>query len=125
MKKVGVLVVILLSVSVMLLTSAVAQAQQKTLVLGSLVPLVTKQGLEIQKWNNLFVKMTNAEGGLKVDNQLYLLKWNTYDGGYQDTGKTNAAMQKAVFQDRVTIFLNTFGVADHVAAIVADQDLRK
>jgi branched-chain amino acid transport system substrate-binding protein len=121
-KKIGVLISVVFMVSTLLFMPSVSHAQQKTLVLGSLVALVTKQGLEIQKWNNLFVKLANAEGGLKVGNERYLLKWNTYDVGYQDTPKTNTAMQRAVFQDGVTIFANDFGVASSVAAIIADQN---
>jgi len=117
------LVPVVLLVSIVLVAPSASQAQQqKTLVLGSLVPLVTKQGLEIQKWNNLFVKLINTEGGLKVGSQRYLLKWNTYDVGYQDATKTNAAMQRAVFQDGVTIFANDFGAAPSLAATVADQN---
>jgi hypothetical protein len=83
------LVPVVLLVSIILVPPSASQAQQqKTLVLGSLVPLVTKQGLEIQKWNNLFVKLINTEGGLKVGSQRYLLKWNTYDVGYQDATKS-------------------------------------
>jgi len=125
MRRLGLLLVVgVLIVSISLLVPSVTQAQQqKTLVLGSIVPFITKQGLEIQKWNNLFAKVVNTEGGLKVGNERYLLKWNTYDvGGYQDTAKTNAAMQRAVFQDGVTIFLNDFGVASSVCATAADQN---
>jgi ABC-type branched-subunit amino acid transport system substrate-binding protein len=66
--------------------------------------------------------MANAQGGLKVGNQSYQLKWNVYDVGCQDTAETQTALQRAILQDGVNIFVNDFGVASRVAADVCDKN---
>jgi len=64
--------------------------------IGSLVALVTPQGIEIQKWGELFAKTINAAGGLQVGDQNYKVNWHTYDVGYQDANATQTAVQKAI-----------------------------
>jgi len=93
---------------------------QKELNIGSLVALVTPQGIEIQKWGELFAKTINAAGGLQVGDQNYKVNWHTYDVGYQDANATQTAVQKAISQDKVTILVNDFGDATDVTANICD-----
>jgi ABC-type branched-subunit amino acid transport system substrate-binding protein len=98
-------------------------AASKTLVLGSITALSLPEGLEIQKWNNLFAKLINDAGGWKIGNDTYKLVWNTYDvGNYGDSNKTQTVVQKAIFDDKVQFLLNNFGGDTSVSANQADQN---
>ena len=62
------------------------------LKIGSLVPLVTKEGVEIKKWHDLFAKMVNEKGGLTVGGKKYTVEFFTYDVGYRATdGRENGS----------------------------------
>lgn len=112
----------LVFVSQPLLTSPSGAAEKKVLSLGSLVPMNLKEGLEIKRWNDLLAKMINEQGGWQVGGQKYEVKWYTYDVGYGDTGKHQAALQRAIFQDKVQIFLNDFGDTPTITAAAADEN---
>jgi ABC-type branched-subunit amino acid transport system substrate-binding protein len=92
------------------------------LKIGSLVPLVTKEGVEIKKWHDLFAKMVNEKGGLTVGGKKYTVEFFTYDVGYQDSAKTLAAVQKAIFQDGVKYLVDNFGDVYTLTVVHADQN---
>jgi branched-chain amino acid transport system substrate-binding protein len=81
-------------------------AATKTLKIGSIVPLSMTQGLEIQKWMQLFADMKNESGGWKIGNDVYTVEYTAYDGGYHDPAKTKTAVEKAVSQDHVQFLVS-------------------
>ena len=96
-------------------------AEKKVLKLGS-TALTLKEGLEIRKWNDLFAKIENEKGGIQVGNEKYQVQFNTYDCGMFDSGKQQPALEKAIFQDGVTILLNDYGDNNTITAATADQN---
>ncbi len=101
--------------------NAAAQAQD-VLKFGSLVPIMTKEGVEIKKWNDLFAKMANEKGGLAVGGKKYKVEFFTYDVAYDDAAKTLAAVQKAIHQDGVKYLVDIFGDHYVLTAVHADQN---
>ncbi len=99
-------------------------AEKKVLKLGTLTALTLKEGLEIRKWNDLFAKMENEKGGIQVGNERYQIQWNTYDVGMWDAAKQQPALEKAIFQDGVSILLNGYGENPTITAATADQNKR-
>ena len=100
-----------------------AEAQaQKTLKIGSLVPLMIKEGVEIEKWHKLFEKMINENGGMDIGGEKYNVKFYTYDVGYQDSAKTLSAVQKAIYQDGVKYMVDNFGDVYNLTVIHTDQN---
>lgn len=103
-------------------TTTAASGSQKVLKIGSVANFQTKEGLEIKKWHDLFVKRINAEGGWKVGNDTYLLDIITYDGGNMEDAKSRAALEKLIYEDKVAIICNTFMVNDKQAAQICKDN---
>jgi hypothetical protein len=95
---------------------------QKVLKFGSLVPLQFKEGLEIKKWNDLFAKIINEQGGWLIGGQRYKVEFYTYDVAYWDQTKTLAAVEKGIYQDGVKIFTNDFGDVPDLTALNANKN---
>jgi ABC-type branched-subunit amino acid transport system substrate-binding protein len=110
-----------LVVSLPMVTARQAEAQ-KVIKFGSLVPLQFKEGLEIKKWNDLFAKMINEQGGWLVGGQRYKVEFYTYDVAYWDQTKTLAAVEKGIYQDGVKIFTNDFGDVPDLTALNANKN---
>jgi branched-chain amino acid transport system substrate-binding protein len=109
----------------MVLPDARAQTAGQTagvLKIGSLVPLMIKEGVEIKKWHDLFAKMINEKGGLTVGGKKYTLQFFTYDVGYMDSSKTLAAVQKAIYQDGVKYMIDNFGDVYNLTVVHTDQN---
>lgn len=99
-----------------------AAQSQNVLKIGSLIPMMVKEGVEIKKWHDLFVKMVNEQGGLNIGGKKYTLQWFNYDVGYQDSAKTLAAVQKAIFQDGVRYLIDNFGDVYNLTVVHTDQN---
>jgi branched-chain amino acid transport system substrate-binding protein len=100
-----------------------AEAQtQNVLKIGSLVPLAFKEGVEIRKWHDLFAKIYNEKGGITVGGKQYKLQFFTYDVAYNDSSKTLAAVQKAIYQDGVKYLIDNFGDVYNLTVVHADQN---
>ncbi len=97
-------------------------AAHKVLKIGSVANFQTKEGLELKKWHDLFVKYTNANGGWKVGNDVYDLNIITYDGGMMDDAKSRTAIEKLVYDDKVSIIIDTFMINDKQAAQICQQN---
>jgi hypothetical protein len=110
-----------LMVSLPMMTARQAEAQ-KVIKFGSLVPLQFKEGLEIKKWNDLFAKMMNEQGGWLVGGQRYKVEFYTYDVAYWDQTKTLSAVEKGIYQDGVKIFTNDFGDVPDLTALNANKN---
>ena len=91
----------------MWMTSQAEAQQQKVLKIGSLVPLNLKEGVEIQKWMNLFAKIYNEQGGWQIGNEKYKVEINIYDHA-MDPAKMRSAAEKAVLQDGNKFLLNNW-----------------
>jgi len=95
---------------------------QNVLKMGSLTVLMTKEGVEIKKWNDLIAKMVNEKGGLSIGGKRYMVEISTYDVGYDDSAKTLAGVQKAIHQDGVKYLINNFGDHYNLTVVHADQN---
>jgi ABC-type branched-subunit amino acid transport system substrate-binding protein len=103
-------------------TTAAPSGEQKVLKIGSIVALSTPQGLEIQKWMDLFAKGINEQGGWKIGNDTYTVEYTAYDSGFADATKTRSATEKAVLQDGVKVLVcNMFNV-EQVTGTVAEPN---
>jgi hypothetical protein len=110
-----------LMISLPMMTARQAEAQ-KVIKFGSLVPLQFKEGLEIKKWNDLFAKIINEQGGWLIGGQRYKVEFYTYDVAYWDQTKTLAAVEKGIYQDGVKIFTNDFGDVPDLTALNANKN---
>ena len=96
-----------------LLTPHSSEAATKDLKIGVLANLKSSQGIEIQRWLNLFAKMYNEKGGWQIGGEKYQVKPTVYDCGYMDVSKTRSAVEKAVLEDGVKFIVATWGdIAD-------------
>ncbi|MGD0781065.1 MAG: ABC transporter substrate-binding protein [Dehalococcoidales bacterium] len=82
---------------------------QKVLKIGAVVPLNMAEGIEIQKWMNLFAKMYNEKGGWKIGNDTYQVQIEVEDGGYSDLAKSRSAAEKLILQDGVKFLVSSWG----------------
>src|SRR5208283_6124717 len=87
----------------------VSAAAPKELKIGALVNLKSQQGIEMQRWFNLFAKMYNEKGGWQIGGEKYLVKPMIYDCGYNEVQKTRSAAERAVLQDGVKFIVATWG----------------
>ncbi len=95
-----------------------AQAATKELKIGALVNLNSAEGVEMQRWLNLFAKMYNEKGGWDIGGQKYIVKPMVYDCGYRNVSKSRSAAERAVLQDGVKHIVATWGdVAEEVVTI--------
>src|SRR5208283_1692950 len=115
------LLIFFLSSTLALPHPARAEAQN-VLKVGSLVPLMLKEGVEIKKWHDLFAKMIDEKGGLTIGGKKYAVQFYTYDVGYMDSAKTLAAVQKAIYQDGVKYFIDNFGDVYNLTVVHTDQN---
>jgi ABC-type branched-subunit amino acid transport system substrate-binding protein len=86
-----------------------SQAATKELKIGSLLNLRSPEGVEVQKWLQLFVKMYNEQGGWTIGGEKHRVKLMVYDCGTGDVSKTRTAAERAVLQDRVKFLLCNWG----------------
>jgi branched-chain amino acid transport system substrate-binding protein len=86
-----------------------SEAATKELKIGSLVNLKSPEGVEVQRWLNLFAKIYNEQGGWTVGGEKYQVKAMIYDCGYGDVSKTRTAAERAVLQDGVKFLLCSWG----------------
>lgn len=85
-----------------------AAPQEKILKIGSLLNLRLKDSLEVKRWMELFVKITNEKGGFVIGKDRYKLSYTAYDVG-TDPATARAATEKAVLKDRVKFLISNFG----------------
>ena len=102
------------------LTGPAGAAEQKVIKIGSIVPLSMKEGVEIQKWMNLFVKILDEQGGWLIGGQRYKVEYTAYDGGYRDVNKARSAAEKAIFKDGVKFLVNNWGDVETQTISVVD-----
>ncbi|MGD0661813.1 MAG: ABC transporter substrate-binding protein [Syntrophorhabdales bacterium] len=95
---------------------------QNVLKIGSLIPFVIKEGVEMKKWHELFVKMINEKGGLTIGGKTYTIQWFNYDVGYNDSAKTLACVQKAIHQDGVRYLMDNFGDVYNLTVVHTEQN---
>ena len=89
-------------------TTTVLPTPTKELKFGAVVPLSMEEGIEIQKWLNLFAKVYNEQGGWKIGNDYYKVTPIVYDLGSQP-GQSRAALERLVYQDKVKYIVNSWG----------------
>jgi ABC-type branched-subunit amino acid transport system substrate-binding protein len=99
-----------------------AAGEKKVLKVGAVSNFQTKEGLEFKKWYDLFQKRINAAGGWKVGNDTYELNLIVYDGGNMDDAKSRAAVEKLIYDDKVSIICGTFMMNDKQAAEICQQN---
>ena len=119
--KSSVMVILLFAVGFLpLFTPCRAGAQtQNVLKIGWMGALGLKS-LEIQKWHNLFAKIINEQGGLAVGGKKYKIEFYSYDVGFEDPAKTLTAVQRAIYQDKVTMLVDNFGSASSITNLHTD-----
>lgn len=98
------------------------EAAQKELKIGALVNLKSPEGVEIQRWLNLFAKMYNEQGGWQIGGEKYIVKPMVYDCGYRDVGKTRSAAERAVHQDGVKYLICNWGDVASETVTIADSN---
>jgi branched-chain amino acid transport system substrate-binding protein len=85
------------------------EAENKELKIGTIAPLTLKEGVEIKRWMELFVKITNEKGGWKIGNDTYKLKSIVYDGGVgRDVAKSRVAAERLIYQDKVKYMVSNW-----------------
>ena len=105
----SVLILGLIMVCLPLFTPHSSGAATKDLKIGALANLKSSQGIEIQRWLNLFAKMYNEKGAWQIGGEKYQVKPMVYDCGYMDVSKTRSAVERAVLQDGVKFIVATWG----------------
>jgi ABC-type branched-subunit amino acid transport system substrate-binding protein len=103
------ILVLCLVVSVFLVIPNSGGAATKELKIGALVNIKSPEGVEIQRWFNLFAKMFNEKGGWQIGDEKYRVKPMVYDCGFNDVSKTRSAAERAVLQDGVKFIVTTWG----------------
>ena len=103
-------------------TAPAATGAHKVFTVGSVSNFSSKEGLEIKRWHDLFVKVINAKGGWKIGNETYDLKIIHYDGGLRDDAKSRAAFEKLIFEDKVKIIIDTFEQNDKQAVQICQEN---
>jgi branched-chain amino acid transport system substrate-binding protein len=93
----------------LLLPAGRSDAATKELKIGTLVNIRSPEGVEIERWLNLFAKIYNEQGGWSIGGDKYQVKATVYDCGYQDAAKTRTAAERAVLQDGVKFLLCSWG----------------
>jgi hypothetical protein len=83
-------------VALLALPTGRSEAATKELKIGTLVNVRSPEGVEIERWLNLFAKMYNEQGGWTIGGEKYQVKLTVYDCGYQDVSKTRTAAERAV-----------------------------
>jgi branched-chain amino acid transport system substrate-binding protein len=99
-----------------------ATGEQKTLKIGSVVPLSQAQGIEVQKWMTLIVDRINEQGGWKIGDDTYKIEYTVYDGSYGDATKTRSAVEKAVLQDEVKLLVSNWGDVPQVTVTITEPN---
>ena len=98
----------LFAMSLSLVAVGPSPALAKDLKMGALANLKSQQGIEIQRWLNLFAKMYNEKGGWQIGGEKYQVKPMIYDCGMNDVTKTRSAVERAVLQDGVKFIVATW-----------------
>lgn len=103
-------------------TTSNPAANQPVLKVGALLNLSSVEGVEMQKWLNLFAKQYNDAGGWKVGNTTYKVQPMVYDCGMGDSAKARAAVEKAVLQDGVKFIVATWNDVPSVSITVTEPN---
>ena len=116
---IAVLGLVVVVASMLMLVDGQAEAQsQKVLKIGAIVPLNMKEGVEIQRWMNLFADMYNDKGGWKIGDETYKVEIVAEDGGFSDVAKSRTAAEKLVLRDGVKFLINNWGdISDQTVTI--------
>jgi len=97
-------------------STATNPVAKKTLTMGLVCDLTGTIGNQVMNIQNLLADMYNAEGGIKVGNDYYMMKIITYSDDAQATKAVSAA-NRLVFQDKVKFILFHSGASDLVLPI--------
>ncbi|MCX8033309.1 MAG: ABC transporter substrate-binding protein [Thermoleophilia bacterium] len=104
-------------------TSSTAPSEPtEVLKIGSMVSLSTPQGLEMQKWLNLFAKIKNEAGGWEIGGKKYKVEFVVYDCGIADTTKSRSAYEKAVLQDGIKYIVCTWTDVPSVGVTITEPN---
>ena len=99
-----------------------AQAAQKELKVAILANLKSPQGVEMQKWIELFAKVYNEKGGWQIGGEKYLVKAMVYDCGYNDVSKTRSAMERATLQDGVKFIVASWEDVAEESVVIGEAN---
>lgn len=99
-----------------------AEAAEKVLKIGTIAPFGLKEGVEIKRWMELFVKAVNEKGGWRIANDTYKLQSIVYDGGMHDAAKARAAAERLVFQDGVKFMVSNWGELPAQTATITEPN---
>ncbi|MBN1630588.1 MAG: ABC transporter substrate-binding protein [Thermoleophilia bacterium] len=94
----------------------------KQLKVGTLVSLQLTNGIEMQKWMDIFAKTKNESGGWEIGGERYELVPITYDVGLSDATTTRAAVEKAVLQDGVKFIVGSFAEVSSVSVTITEPN---
>ena len=103
-------------------TTTVAGEPTDVLKIGAMVSLSTPQGLEMQKWLNMFAKIKNEAGGWDIGGKKYKVEYTAYDCGIADTTQARSAYEKAVLQDGVKYIVCTWTDVPAVAVTITEPN---
>jgi hypothetical protein len=103
-------------------TTSVAAGAADKFRFASTVSLKTANGLEIQKWLNLFAKLKNQAGGWEIGGKRYEVVPEVYDCGIEDTTQTRSATEKAVLQDGHKFIICTWVSVPSVQVTVTEPN---
>ena len=65
--------------------------------------------------------LLNKQGGLTIGGKKYMIEYHIYDGKY-DTDTSRAAVEKLVYQDKVSFIVSTFGAGTFAALPVTEPN---
>jgi len=93
----------------------------ETLHLGAVLPLQTRVGIQMKNIYLMNSDLLNKQGGLTIGGKKYNIEYHIYDGKY-DTDTSRAAVEKLVFQDKVTFIVSTFGAGTFAALPITEPN---
>jgi ABC-type branched-subunit amino acid transport system substrate-binding protein len=118
----SVFVVALFTVNLSLAAGGSSPVLAKDLKIGALVNLKSQEGIEMQRWLNLFAKIYNERGGWQIGGEKYQVKPMVYDCGNNDVSKTRSAAERAVLQDGVKFIVATWGDVPEESVTVTEPN---
>jgi ABC-type branched-subunit amino acid transport system substrate-binding protein len=123
-RKLGNIVISLCFASILFLIpfpwSEVAYSSDAAVKIGCTAPLQTRSGLQTKKWMELFCKLTNESGGLKVNAKSYQLDLVFYDDAY-NAEKARSAAERLVNSDKVKYIINQWAGVATLATIKVSE----
>lgn len=88
----------------------------KELTFGLITDLTGTLGNQNMNLFNLYAEMDNAKGGVKIGNDTYKIKFITYSND-NDINKSASAMNRLVYQDKLSFVISHGGQSDIVLPI--------